>query len=274
MNLAEKLELAHALKELGVDVIEAGLSHRLARRLRGGAGHRPRGARARSSAAWPAATPPTSTAPGKPCRTAPGRASTCSWPPARSIASSSCTWTRTRSSQRAVAGVERAKKYCDDVEFSPEDATRTELDFLAEVVEQGRRRRGHHHQHPRHGRLCGARTVCRHHAPSQEKRARHRQGDPERPLPRRPGHGRRQQPGRRARRGPPGGMHHQRPGRTGRQLRPRRNRHGRQDPARLLQPDHAHQHAPAQSDQPARVAHHRHPGAAQQGDCRPKRLRP
>ncbi len=38
--------------------------------------------------------------------------------------------------RRAVAGVERARGYTDDVEFSPEDAARTELDFLAEVVER------------------------------------------------------------------------------------------------------------------------------------------
>src|SRR5205807_8674503 len=37
---------------------------------------------------------------------------------------------------RAVEGVTRAKGYCDDVEFSPEDAARTELDFLAEIVEK------------------------------------------------------------------------------------------------------------------------------------------
>src|SRR5206468_5557298 len=37
---------------------------------------------------------------------------------------------------RAVEGVSRAKGYCDDIEFSPEDAARTELDFLAEVVER------------------------------------------------------------------------------------------------------------------------------------------
>ncbi len=37
--------------------------------------------------------------------------------------------------QRAVAGVERAVGYCDDVEFSPEDAARTEHDFLCQVVE-------------------------------------------------------------------------------------------------------------------------------------------
>jgi 2-isopropylmalate synthase len=36
---------------------------------------------------------------------------------------------------RAVAGVRRARGHCDDVEFSPEDAARTELDFLCRVVE-------------------------------------------------------------------------------------------------------------------------------------------
>ena len=35
---------------------------------------------------------------------------------------------------RAVQSVRRAKGYCDDVEFSPEDAARTEVDFLVEVV--------------------------------------------------------------------------------------------------------------------------------------------
>ena len=34
-----------------------------------------------------------------------------------------------------MAGVERAVGYCDDVEFSPEDAARTEIDFLCQVVE-------------------------------------------------------------------------------------------------------------------------------------------
>jgi 2-isopropylmalate synthase len=36
---------------------------------------------------------------------------------------------------RAIAGVERAAGYLDDVEFSPEDAARTEPDFLCAVVE-------------------------------------------------------------------------------------------------------------------------------------------
>ncbi len=36
---------------------------------------------------------------------------------------------------RAVEGVKRAKGYCHSVEFSPEDAARTEVDFLCRVVE-------------------------------------------------------------------------------------------------------------------------------------------
>ena len=36
--------------------------------------------------------------------------------------------------RRAVEGVSRAKEFVTDVEFSPEDASRTELDFLVEVV--------------------------------------------------------------------------------------------------------------------------------------------
>ncbi len=37
--------------------------------------------------------------------------------------------------ENAVKGVERAKSYCDNIEFSPEDAARTEVDFLCQVVE-------------------------------------------------------------------------------------------------------------------------------------------
>ena len=38
--------------------------------------------------------------------------------------------------ERAVTSVKDAKEFCDDIEFSPEDAARTELDFLCEVVEK------------------------------------------------------------------------------------------------------------------------------------------
>ncbi|MFO0791646.1 MAG: 2-isopropylmalate synthase [Pirellulales bacterium] len=37
--------------------------------------------------------------------------------------------------ERAVSSVKRAKSYCDNIEFSPEDAARTEPDFLCQVVE-------------------------------------------------------------------------------------------------------------------------------------------
>src|SRR4051812_13772790 len=43
--------------------------------------------------------------------------------------------TREQVIERAVQSVRRAKSYCPDVEFSPEDAARTEIDFLCEVVE-------------------------------------------------------------------------------------------------------------------------------------------
>src|SRR5438128_2257020 len=36
--------------------------------------------------------------------------------------------------ERAVTSVRRAKAVCQDVEFSPEDAARTEIDFLCDVV--------------------------------------------------------------------------------------------------------------------------------------------
>lgn len=38
--------------------------------------------------------------------------------------------------RKAVSSVQNAKDFCDDIEFSPEDAARTELDFLCEVVEK------------------------------------------------------------------------------------------------------------------------------------------
>src|SRR5258708_38956885 len=38
--------------------------------------------------------------------------------------------------ERAVESVKRARGYCADIEFSPEDAARTDLDFLSQVVEK------------------------------------------------------------------------------------------------------------------------------------------
>jgi hypothetical protein len=90
MNLTEKLEVAQALVQLGVDVIEAGFPiasqgdfdsvRDIADRVV--AGH--------VSAAWPAATTPTSTGPGRRSSTRSSPGSTSSWRPARSTANSSC----------------------------------------------------------------------------------------------------------------------------------------------------------------------------------------
>jgi 2-isopropylmalate synthase len=135
MNLAEKLEVAHALRDLGVDVIEAGFPiaspgdfdsvRTIAREVEGpiicGL------ARCNEidiDRAWEAVKDAE-----RPrihvflATSAIHREFKLQMTPAEIVA-------------RAVDGVRRAKGYLDDVEFSPEDAARTELDFLAEVVEK------------------------------------------------------------------------------------------------------------------------------------------
>ncbi len=135
MNLAEKLEIAKALAELGVDVIEAG---------------------------FPIASPGDFEAVQAIAREVPGpvicglarcnaedidRAAEAlrDAPQARIhvfLATSAIhrefklRMAKEEIVRRAVDGVKRAREYTCDVEFSPEDAARTELDFLAEVVEK------------------------------------------------------------------------------------------------------------------------------------------
>ncbi len=55
--------------------------------------------------------------------------------------------------EQAVKAVTRARKYTDNVEFSPEDAGRSELDFLCRVLEAVIDAGRHHGEYPRHGRL-------------------------------------------------------------------------------------------------------------------------
>src|ERR1700720_792891 len=135
MNLAEKLEVAHALKELGVDVIEAGFPiaspgdfeavQAIARQVEGpvicGL--------ARCNAddidrAWEA------------LRDAPGTRIHVFLATSAIHREFKLRMAKEEIVRRAVEGVTRAKSYCDDIEFSPEDAARTELDFLTEVVEK------------------------------------------------------------------------------------------------------------------------------------------
>jgi len=135
MNLPEKLEVARALKGLGVDVIEAGFPiaspgdfeavRAVAREVEGPviAGL------ARCNAedidrAWEA------------LKEAPRRRIHVFLATSAIHRQFKLEMAREEIVRRAIAGVERARGYCDDVEFSPEDASRTEPDFLAEVVER------------------------------------------------------------------------------------------------------------------------------------------
>ncbi|MBT4694140.1 MAG: 2-isopropylmalate synthase, partial [Planctomycetaceae bacterium] len=134
MNLNEKLELAHALVDMGVDIIEAG---------------------------FPIASPGDFEAVSEISRTMHGATicglARCSdkdidraWEALKHAEKSrihvflatsaihrefKLKMTREEIIRRAVDGGRRAVDYCDDVEFSPEDAARTEHDFLCEVVE-------------------------------------------------------------------------------------------------------------------------------------------
>jgi 2-isopropylmalate synthase len=135
MNLAEKLEVAHALRDLGVDVIEAGFPiaspgdfeavQAIARKVQG----------------------PTICGLARCNKDDIDRA----WEALRDssrprihvfLATSAIhrefklRMAKEEIIRRAIEGVKRARGYCEDIEFSPEDAARTELDFLAEVVER------------------------------------------------------------------------------------------------------------------------------------------
>src|SRR3954465_10158069 len=134
LNKQEKLEIAHQLARLGVDIIEAGFPiaspgdfdavQAIAREVHGpvicGL------ARANASdidAAWNAVKD--SEQPPTPPLTSPS-----DLPTKYQLES-----TREDVKGQARASVAHAKQYCDDVEFSPMDATRSELEFTAEVLQ-------------------------------------------------------------------------------------------------------------------------------------------
>ncbi len=135
MNPGEKLEMARALADLGVDVIEAGFPiaspgdfesvRTIAREVRGpiicglarcNPADIDRAAEAVREAARPRVHVFLATS-------AIHREHKLRMTPEEVV-------------RRAVEGVKRARDQVADVEFSPEDAARTELDFLAEVVEK------------------------------------------------------------------------------------------------------------------------------------------
>jgi 2-isopropylmalate synthase len=135
MNLAEKLEIAQALAELGVDVIEAGFpiaSPGDFEAVRGVA-QQVEGpvicGLARCNAedidrAWEA------------LRDAPRRRIHVFLATSPIHRQYKLKMACDEILKRTIEGVSRAKEYCEDIEFSPEDAARTELDFLTEVVER------------------------------------------------------------------------------------------------------------------------------------------
>ena len=135
MNLAEKLEVARALTDLGVDVIEAGFPiaspgdfeavQMIARQVEGpiicGLA---RCSAADIDRAWEA------------LKESPKPRIHVFLATSAIHREFKLKMAKEEILTRAVESVRRAKDYCDDVEFSPEDAARTELDFLAEVVER------------------------------------------------------------------------------------------------------------------------------------------
>ena len=134
MNLGQKLRVARALQELGVDVIEAGFAvaspgdleaiQGVSRQIEG-----PiicslsRCTRGDIEASWKALQD----APRRRCHVFLATS-----PIHRDF---KLKMAKEEIVRRAVEGVKMARERFDDVEFSTEDAARTELDFLAEVVE-------------------------------------------------------------------------------------------------------------------------------------------
>jgi len=134
MNLSEKLEIAQALVDLGVDVIEAGFPiaspgdfeavRQIAQVVRGSTicGL----ARCNDKdidRAWEA------------LKAAPAPRIHVFLATSAIHREFKLKMTKEEIIERAVSGVKRAAGYCDDIEFSPEDAARTEPDFLCAVVE-------------------------------------------------------------------------------------------------------------------------------------------
>jgi 2-isopropylmalate synthase len=134
MNLAEKLEVAHALRTLGVDIIEAGF---------------PAASPGDFDAVRAVARSIEGPVIGGLARCNKGDIDRC-WEAVRDAAKKrihvflatsaihrdyKLQMAKEEIIRRVKEGVRYARDYCDDVEFSPEDAARTELDFLAEVVE-------------------------------------------------------------------------------------------------------------------------------------------
>ena len=131
---------------------------------------------------------------------------------------------------QAKAAVTQARAFCDDVEFSPMDATRADIEFTAEVVAIAVEAGATVDQRPRHRRLHDAGGVRGVLGPALRAGAGPARRRDLGPLPRRPGPGRRQLLRRRPGRPAPGRVRHQRPRRARRQLLAGGGRDADQDP--------------------------------------------
>ena len=117
--------------------------------------------------------------------------------------------------------VTHARNLCDNVQWSPMDATRTEHDYPGagrRDRDQGRR---HHDQHPRHRRLHRAARERRADPHAARAGAGRGRGGLRHPLPQRPRHGDGERAGRGRGRRAADRVHDQRPRRAGRQHRAR-----------------------------------------------------
>ena len=135
MNLGQKLQVAKALRELGVDVIEAGFAaaspgdfeaiQAIARQIEGPViCSLSRCNKGDIDASWNALVD------------APRRRIHVFLATSPIHRDFKLKMAKEEIVRRAVDGVKMAREKCEDVEFSTEDAARTELEFLAEVVER------------------------------------------------------------------------------------------------------------------------------------------
>jgi 2-isopropylmalate synthase len=134
MNLAEKLQVARALAELGVDIIEAGFpiaspgDFEAVRAIAGDVeGPTICGLARCNSADIDRA--------GEALRDCPRARIHVFLATSAIHREFKLKMAKEEIVRRSIEGVKRARGYCADVEFSPEDAARTELEFLTEVVQ-------------------------------------------------------------------------------------------------------------------------------------------
>ena len=160
-----------------------------------------------------------------------------------------------------ASSVTRARNHVEFVEWSAEDGTRTEHDFLCRAVETAIN--------------AGATTInipdtVGYTTPDEYRalfemvrvaRAQFRQGDLFRPLPRRSGHGGRQFHRRRQRRRAADRVHDQRHRRARRQCGAGRNRHGDAHPRRRPAVHQQHRHQAADAGVKTGLGGHVLPGA-------------